>query len=414
MALSGQSSALRRAIGLPALVLYGLGTTIGAGIYALLGEVTAVSGALTPYAFLLAALLAAGTALSFAEFVQRYPTAGAAAFFVSQGLGSPRVGQLVGGLVATAGLVSAAALLNACVDYLQTFFTLSPAVLELSVLGALTAVCLWGIGQSVWLAGVICLLEIGGLLWMATLALLDTSPAPALGAATGLAAGAVVPPFSEIGGGAVLAGAVLAFYAFIGFEDMVEVAEEVRHVRRTLPLAIILTLLLTTALYLLLVVGALRSLGVAGLAGSAAPLAVLSQHLLGGEPRVITFIAVAAISNGVLIQMIMVSRVFYGLSSRGQAPAWLASVAERTQTPVAATLVAAAIILLLALSGSLGGLAQATSLLMLTVFFLVNVALFRLKRHALGEERGWLPIWVPVFGALACVLLIAASLFSLT
>jgi amino acid transporter len=140
---------------------------------------------------------------------------------------------------------------------------------------------------------------------------------------------------------------------------------------------------------------------------------VLSEHLLGGEPWVITVIAVAAISNGVLIQMIMVSRVFYGLGSRGQAPAWLGTVAAQTQTPVAATLVAATIILLLALAGSLGGLAQATSMLMLTVFLLVNIALFRLKRRLAPGERGWLPLWVPIFGALACVLLIAASLFSL-
>jgi amino acid transporter len=171
---------------------------------------------------------------------------------------------------------------------------------------------------------------------------------------------------------------VLAFYAYIGFEDMVEVAEEVRNVERNLPRAILLTLFLSTLIYIALIFSAVLAVGPNLLAQSSAPLADVYRHLTGSDPTVISFIGLFAIINGALIQVIMASRVLYGLASRGQLPRFFARVNRYTRTPLPATLTMGAAVIALALSGTLAGLAELTSVTMLCIFALVNLSLCRL------------------------------------
>lgn len=384
--------ALKRTLSLPMMVLYGLGTTIGAGIYALVGEIASVAGYFAPVSFLIASLMAGFTAISFAELCGRFPQAAGAALYVKQGFSSERLSTIVGLLVITAGLVSAAALVNGFVGYLHQFIGIERFIAIMLVSVLLGSIAAWGIAESVTIASLITVIEIGGLL------LVIAVSGEALSAFSARWT-ELIPSADITSWGGVYLGAVLSFYAFIGFEDMVDVAEEVKEVKRNLPLAILLTLGITTFIYMLLMVTAVLSLPPAELASSEAPLALIYEFHTGEKAIVISIIGMFAIINGALIQMIMASRVLYGLSSRGQLPDLLGVVHHRTRTPLVATAVATIIVLILALIGRLASLAEATSVIMLTIFSMVNLALWRIKRrdpHPVGVRI--FPTWIPITG----------------
>ena len=387
--------ALKRTLSLPMMVLYGLGTTIGAGIYALTGEVASVAGYFAPASFLVASLLAGFTAISFAELCGRFPRAAGAALYVKQGFSSEHLSTIVGLLVITAGLVSASALVNGFVGYLHQFIGIERVIAIVLVTLLLGSIAAWGIAESVIIASLITVIEIGGLLLVIAVS--------GEGLSTFSTRWTELIPSADITSwGGVYLGVALSFYAFIGFEDMVDVAEEVKQVKHTLPLAILLTLGITTIIYMLLMITAVLSIPPAEFASSEAPLAQLYEHHTGEKAIVISIIGMFAIVNGALIQMIMASRVLYGLSSRGQLPDLLAVVHHRTRTPLVATAVATVIVLMLALIGRLASLAEATSLIMLTIFSLVNLALWRIKRRdPRPVDVRIFPIWIPVTGFFA-------------
>ena len=383
---------LKRTLSLPMMVLYGLGTTIGAGIYALMGEIAGAAGYFAPVSFLIASLMAGFTAISFAELCARFPRAAGAALYVKQGFASKRLSTIVGLLVIVAGLVSASALVNGFVGYLHQFIGIDRVVAIVLVTLVLGSIAAWGIAESVTVASLITVIEIGGLLLVIAVS------------GEGLSAFSdrwteLIPSADISDWSGIYFGVILSFYAFIGFEDMVDVAEEVNEVKRTLPLAILLTLGTTTVIYMILMVTAVLSLPPAELASSEAALTLLYEYHTGEKANIISVIGMLAIINGALIQMIMSSRVLYGLSSRGQLPDLLGVVHHRTRTPLIATAVATVAVLILSLTGSLASLAGATSLIMLVVFSMINLALWRIKRRdPHPPEVRVFPIWVPVMG----------------
>ena len=362
---------LKRSLSLAQMILYGIGTTVGAGIYALIGEIAEVSGYFAIWSFLLAALLAGIPAYSFAQLCARYPRSAGAALYVQQAFTAPRLAQFVGLLVIAAGIISAAALLNGFVGYLQTFISLDRGLIIMLACIVLCLIATWGIAESVWIAGTISVIEVLGLLWVSALAIQSTE----IGT---VQIDLFIPDTSIQSWSLILTGSVLAFYAYIGFEDMVEVAEEVNDVSKTLPRAIMLTLGISSIIYVVLVTSTLIAVGPQTLANSDAPLADVYRKLTSEEPILISFIGLFAIINGALIQIIMASRVIYGLSKRHQLPQILSHVNATTQTPVTATIVATLGVLSIALAGNLAGLAELTSVAMLSVFALVNFSLCRL------------------------------------
>jgi len=383
------------------VILYGLGTTIGAGIYALTGEVAGEAGYQAPLAFLLSALLAAATAFSFAELASRYPKSAGEALYVFRGFDYRPLATAVGLLVVTVGIISPAALLRGISNHLGTLSPL-PESLMIGLLVALFCglVC-WGITESVVVASAVTLIEIGGLLviiWLARGNLLQLPQTPLL-------------PHSVAAWQGIGSGALLAFYAFLGFEDMVNVAEEVRKVRRTLPLAILVTLTLTTLLYTTLALVAVTTVTPTELAQSSAPLTLVYERAGGHHGGVISLIGILAMANGALIQMIMASRVLYGLASQGALPAWLGRVHPRRQTPIAATVSISLPVLLLALWFPLATLAGTTSLIALTTFSLCNLALYRVKKRDPNPPGIWkVPVWLPLTGFLVSTSFLLYSL----
>ncbi len=394
---------LKRSLSLPLIVLYGLGTTIGAGIYALTGEVAGDAGMAAPLSFVIAAGLAAFTAFSFAELASRHPRSAGVAVYVQHGFGWSAGAVGVGLLVVLSAVVSAAVLVSGFAGYVgELVATPRAAAVALCTL-ALGAIAVWGITQSALAAAAVTLLEIGGLLlvtWAARGALLELPGR--------------LPEFAAIGElsawRGILAGSILAFYAFIGFEDMVHVAEEVREVRRNLPRAIVVVLASTTTIYLVVALACVLAVAPAELAESDAPLALVFERSSGRSAAVLSAIAATAMLNGALIQVIMASRILFGLSDDGRLPPVFARVHPRTRTPVLATLSVTALVLVLALRFPLAGLAETTSVITLAVFALANAALWRLKRREPHPAGAWLvPPWVPVVGFAVSAFFLAAE-----
>jgi APA family basic amino acid/polyamine antiporter len=390
---------LKRSISLKLAILYGLGTTIGAGIYVLIGKVAGVAGMHTPVAFLLACGIAALTGLSFAELSTRYPKSAGEAVYVHSGFGRRWLALVAGLGIVMAGVISSAAISNGFAGYFDQLVP-SPDWLVVTVLIlVLGLVAAWGIGESVTVAAVFTLIEVGGLLliiWGARGSLAD---APAR-------IDELLPDLSTATWMGVATGIVLAFYAFIGFEDIVNLAEETKDPRKVLPRAIIWTLVLTALLYLALALVAVLSLPIAELASSRAPLADLFRKSTGASPAIVAVIGMIAVVNGALIQVIMASRILYGLGNMGWLPAVFARVHPGRRTPIFATVVVIGGIMIFAHFLPIETLAQLTSVITLLVFALVNGALIRIKR------RGRLMIspppqfevrfWVPVLGFLVC------------
>jgi len=396
---------LRRRLSLVHITLYGLGTTIGAGIYALIGEVAGAAGMFAPISFLVAALLVVFTALSFAELSGRFPRAAGEAVYVRQGFGSNALALTIGLLVVLAAVVSSATIINGFVGYFQTLFDVPRAVAITALALALCGLAAWGIGESVTVAAVFTVMEIGGLLliiWAGGDSLADL-PARAV---------EFVPPGTALAWGGIMTGAFLAFYAFIGFEDMVNVAEEVKDAPKVLPFAIVITLVVTLLLYMAVAVVSVLTVPPGELAASGAPLALVFERGSGTSALPITAISVFAIVNGALIQMILASRVLYGMAGQGWIPAVLGRVHPYTRTPVIATGLVAAVILGLALWFQLGPLAKATSVVALIVFTVVNLSLWRVKRRAPAPAGLTIyPTWVPVAGAAVSAGFLLSELF---
>lgn len=392
---------LRRALSLPLVTFYGLGNILGAGIYVLIGKVVGEAGLYAPLSFLLAAVLASLTAFTYAELSARFPLSAGEAVYVQEGLGRRLLPSMVGLLIVLAGIVSAATIMKGFVGYLQVFFPVPAGIAIALMVLLLGGLAIWGIAESVAIAAVITVVEMAGLLLIIGIA--------APGMATLGALAAELPPLTETAVlPGILMGAFLAFYAFIGFEDMVNVAEEVRKPERNLPRAILLALLISSVLYLLVSLTAITSLPAEQLAAADAPLAVLYESVTGREPVLITLISMLAVVNGALIQIIMVSRVCYGMARQHWLPACFGRVNLRTRTPVMATVTVAVLVLLAALWFPIEALAKATSFFLLIVFALVNLSLWRLKRHvAITEYDAFcVPRWVPATGFFASMIFV--------
>jgi amino acid transporter len=402
------STELRRSLSLTQITLYGLGTILGAGIYVLVGKVAGLAGLYAPVSFVVAAALAAMTGISYAELSARYPRSAGEAVYVQEGLHRRTLSVLVGFLIILTGVVSAATIANGFVGYLHVFAPVPDwlaITLLVLLLGALAA---WGINESVMAASVITLVEVGGLILVLLVAGDSLGELPAR-------LPELIPPADAGVWHGILLGAFIAFYAFIGFEDMVNVAEEVKNPTRMLPLAIIIAIVVSTILYLLVSLVAVLALPPAELAQSRAPLALIYERATGSAPVLISLISIFAVVNGALIQIIMAARVLYGMSREGWLHGAFGRVHPRTQTPLLSTMLVTLVVLILALWLPLVTLAKATSFIILVVFALINLALVRIKRRE-PRPNGIkvYPVWIPVAGFVSTTAFVLFQLYQLT
>lgn len=385
---------LKRSLSLPVVTLYGLGTIIGAGIYVLIGEVVAVAAYLTPAAFLLASIIAAFSALSYAELCARFPLSAGEAVYVERAFGSQLLALSIGLMMVFIGIVASATLVRGFVGYFQLLIELDSDLAMLLLVLAIGIMAAWGITQSAWLAAITTLIEIGGLITIIWVARNHFVELPRL-------IEQAIPALDNSGWKSVSAGAFIAFFAFIGFEDIVNVAEETRNPRRNLPLAVILSLLIATLLYMAVSLISIASVPIAELAINSAPLALVYETAVGHSPTFMVFISIAAIINGTLVMMIMATRILYGMGRQQWIPAGLAHVNATTRTPLYSTLLISLLVLIFALWLPLDALAITTSLFTLVVFFFINLSLVIIKlRDPVPHGIRCFPIWIPAAGML--------------
>jgi amino acid transporter len=389
-------------LNLPLVTLYGLGNILGAGVYVLIGKVAGQAGYFAPLSFILASIIAGITAFSYCELAARYPVSAGEVAYVKNGFNISGLSLSVGLLIILTGIVSSATITRGFVGYLGVFVELPDTLVIVGLLTILCLICISGVGQSVSIAAAFAVIEIGGLL------LILYVSAPAL---------ATLPeslekfsqPFSMSTTIGVFGGAFLAFYAYIGFEDMINLAEEVKQPRRVLPIAILLALFVAGTIYALLALSSVLIMTPEELGASNAPLAEIYQVATGGNPWFISIVSLFAVVNGALIQIIMGSRVSYGMAKQGLIPALLGRVESRTQTPVVATVLVSLMIAIAALWLPIETLARTTTYLLLLLFCIVNLALVRIKRREEATHVFTVPIAVPIAGFATCLVFLGVQ-----
>lgn len=405
-AASGEPT-LRRSIGLWQMTLYAAGSMLGAGIYGLIGRVAAEMGSAIWLAFGLSLFAAGLTGLSYASLGSRYPRAGGAAYITQRAYRRSLLTHVVGLTVACSGFTSIAAGARVVGENLQALPALQGlptsmlAFLYLVVVGAFVY---RGIRESMW-ANVACtLVEAAGLLLVIAVGMRFWGSANLL----------EFPTVTETESGLPLVllvqGVVLTFYSFLGFEDSINVAEELKNPRRDLPLGLVMALVLTVIIYMSVAISAVSVVPWQELAEANAPLAEVMERAAPWFPAW-TFIGITifAVANTGLINYVTASRLLYGMSRDGHLPRVLSTIHPQRRTPHVAIVLIFALIVLLILSGDISQLASATVLLLLLVFSVINSALVILKLRP-GEPQGAfeLPIAVPAIGAFVSLVMFLA------
>jgi APA family basic amino acid/polyamine antiporter len=395
--------ALARTMGLGALIIYGVGDMLGSGVYALIGKAAGVMGNAVWLAFLASMAAALLTGLSYASLGSRHPRAAGVSYIAQRAFRFPFLSYLLGLAVVASGMTSMATQARAFSGYLLGVLGIDGAtpgaavLVILAFVGVLTFINFWGMRESTWLnllcttveaAGLFLIVAVGLRFWGGEINYLETPPAHG-------SSGLTFP--------LVLSGAVLTFYSFVGFEDMLNVTEEVKDPVRNFPIAILAALGITTVIYIAVSVTAVSVVPYAELAASGQPLVEVMKRAAGWFPSgAFSFIALFAITNTALLNYIMGSRLVYGLARQGLLPGALGAVHAGRRTPHRAIFVLLIIVLVLALSGDVSQLASATSVLLLGSFMVVNAALIVLKGRDEPHGRFEIPIIIPILGMITC------------
>ena len=356
---------LRRVLGLLEVTAGGVGIIIGAGIYVLLGAATTHAGSLVWMAFLGAALLSLLTGLSYAELSSMFPSAAGEYEYTRHAL--PEWLAFVIGWTMILGLVVAAATVSiGFARYVGYFIDVDVRVASLALLVIVAVVAMLGIKHSARLTVALSAVQVGGLVFVAAIGF------PHVGD---------VDLFSGPGFGGVLAAAALVFFAFIGFDEVITLAEETRDPSRTVPRALLLALGLSTALYAAVAIAAVSVLGAGPLAASARPLADVMAHVLGDRgASLVAAIAVLTTTNTTLLALTAASRVTYGMAKAGAMPQLFGIVHPGRQTPVRAIVAVTGVAIAFASLGDFAMIAAVTDFAVYVVFLAVNATVIILRR----------------------------------
>jgi amino acid transporter len=403
-AQSGDEPTLHRSIGPTQMALYGLGSMLGAGVYGLIGKAAGQVGNAVWLAFVVALVAALLTALSYASLGSRYPRAAGAAYVTQRAYGFPLLSFMVGLALVCSGLTSIATqsrVFAANLIELVGLDGMPVAWLALGFLLIMAGIVFRGIRESMWVNVLCTIVEASGLVLVV-----------AVGVSYWGSVDYLETPIAPDGDHTmliVIQGAVLAFFAFIGFEDMYNVAEEVRDPQRTIPLGLITAMIAAAILYIAVAITAVSVVPWQELGTAAGPITeVVARAAPIIPPILFTGITLFAVANTGLVNFVTASRLLYGMGRQGLLPSVFGRVHNGRRTPHVAILVLFLILVPLAASGTISELASATVLLLLTVFAVVNGALFVLQGRK-GEAPGLfeIPRFVPALGVIVCVTLIA-------
>lgn len=398
---------LHRSVGPFQMTLYGLGSMLGAGLYGLIGKAAGEVGNAVWLAFIVALVAALLTALSYASLGSRYPRAAGAVYVAQRAYGFPLLSFMVGLALVCSGLTSIATQSRVFgANFLELFGLdgLPVAAIALCYLFGTTVIIFRGIQEAMWVNILCTVVSVAGLLLVVAVGLpywgsvdyFETPPISGDG------------PVDDLAFLIVIQGAVLAFFAFIGFEDMYNVAEEVREPEKTIPIGLISAMAIAAIVYIAVAITAVSVVPWNELAAAPGPITeVVTRAAPIIPPILFTAITIFAVANTGLVNFVTASRLLYGMARQNLLPDHLGKVHRHRRTPHLAILVLFLILVPLAVTGTIAELAAATVLLLLTVFAVVNGALFILKGRK-GEPPGRfeIPRIVPALGFIVCLGLI--------
>ena len=417
---SRDRNTLKRSVSLFQATTYGVGIILGAGIYALIGEAAGIVGNAIWISFVIAALIAACSAISYAELASIYPRSAAEFVYVKEISGSPLLAFVVGYMTVVTGIIAVAAVALGFSTYFKLYLDTDPVLVAIVLIVAMAAFNFSGIQQSARINTVLTFVEAGGLIFIIVIGISYVGDVNLL----------QVDPGSTIGDASawkpMMAAAALIFFAYQGFEDIANIAEETKSPETTVPLALLLSLLITTVIYVLVAVVAVSVVPADALYAasrldnpSEGPLALVAstalQSPMGGN--LFTVIALCATANTVLVLHIVTSRMLYGIARDNYLPDFLARVSPGNRSPVSAIVLTTVFCVLFTLGGSLGDVANLTNVGVFMVFFMVNLMVLvrRYKNRnsensgstavALAINLGWFPL-LPSLGALFCALML--------
>jgi APA family basic amino acid/polyamine antiporter len=398
-AAEGARPGLKKGLGTFELTGTGIGIIVGAGIFVLIGEAAGMAGGALWVPFLLAAMAAVFTGLSYAELSAMFPKAAASFEFTRQAFGL-RLAFMVGWLMLFANIVSAAAVALGFSSYLSSFINVAlvPGAIALIFLAGL--VLFLGVKESVGLGVLFTSVEVAGLVIAIVVSLKFVGKADYLETPEGL--------------GGLFRATTLVFFAYLGFEQIASLSEEARDARRSVPVAILMAVAVTTGLYVAVAITSVSALGWEKLSQSEAPLADVVEAATGAHlSRIVAVIALVATASTVLLLQITSSRLLYGMSTSGTLPRMLSAIHSRRKTPWVAALVATVIAAAFALLGDIAAVAQLSNFAVLAAFVMVNASLVWLRYTRPGLERPFRVPWnlgkMPVIALLG----VAFSLFML-
>jgi len=389
---------LRRVLGLVEITAGGVGIIIGAGIYVLLGAATAHAGPLVWVAFLIAAVLSALTGLSYAELSSMFPSAAGEYEYTRQAW-PDWVAFVVGWTMIMGLLVAAATVSLGFGRYAGHFLEVDPRTAALGLLVAVSVVATLGIKHSARLTVALSAVQVGGLVLVVAIGV------PHIGD---------VDLFASPGPAGVLGAAALVFFAFIGFDEVITLAEETRDPTRTVPRALLLALGLSTLLYVTVAIASVSVLGAPALAASSRPLADVMAHVLGaGAATVVAAIALLTTTNTTLLALTAASRVIYGMAKAGALPSALARIDPTRGAPRRAVMAGLVVAAAFAALGDFTVIAAVTDFAVYVVFLSVNASVIMLRRtrpdlarpFAVRGVIGRVPL-IPVLGLISVAVML--------
>jgi APA family basic amino acid/polyamine antiporter len=363
---------LKRELTLTTATIMGIAVIVGAGIYSLIGAATAVAGSGVWLSFLIAAIVALFTGLSYAELASMFPQAGSSYLYVMKGFNNKLLGFSAGWLILFETVIGAAAIAMAFGNYLASIVAFPVMLAAFGIILLFSIINLIGIKESISINNVLFVLEVGGLIIVIAL---------------GFLLGTAHPNLLDFQLTPVLAGAALVFFAMLGFEMIATESEEAKDAKRTIPNAMVLSVAICTVLYTLFAIAALMLVSPDILGASTAPVKDIVYPLLGQYSYLFSFIALASTGSTILICLITASRLTYGMAKESSLPKFLSAVNKRFHTPHFAVFFAFLIAVAFLLVADMVVIAESTNFAALLAFFLINVSVISLRLREPKAKR---------------------------
>ncbi len=390
---------LKRELGLLSTTLYGIGVILGAGIYALIAVGAGLAGNMLWLAFLIGAAIAIFTALSYAELSSMFPKDAAEYNYTRKAFGRESLSFVVGWVLAAGTVVAATTVALGFGGYFSSLTGIDPRAAAFGIIVAMSVLNYLGIEESTGFNTVSTLIEMGGLLIVIGAAFLTTPAAPA---------NLLEAPPGGVGG--ILAAVSVVFFAYLGFENLANLSEEVKDSRKTVPRALVLGLAVSTVLYILVAIAAVRAVGWPALSASEAPLTLVVSRALGPYSSLLSYIALFATANTVLMFLMATSRMLYGMSKGGSLQKPFSAVGGRG-TPYLSVLAVGMASAALVLLSDIKTVAQLADLGVFVAYLAVNASLLALsskagRNHFLSPRVAGIPLFA-VVGAATSLLMLA-------